>query len=401
MVTTRSISNTGKSPVSGGCLIVLLVVFGVAFGATGLGVIYGTSVRPLMNVLSARGWQPAQCEVVYSHVDTSSGSGSRSSGTSRINIQYRYVWQDRTYNGARYDFMTGSDNINDDYKTSVVARHQPGQRVLCYVDPNDPSQSVINRDFRWGYLTGLAFGVPFASVPLLLIGFAVYARRAARRKQQSGVAVTGVAEPSPAASGGGPLVLKPEMSRLGRLAAMTFFCLVWNGITGLFTFFEFSGRLADAGWFLMLFLIPFQLIGLGLVWAVVRATLTLLNPKPTLTLSADSVPVGGSLTLQWELHGATGRLRNLTILLIGREEARYRRGTTTTTDRHTFYERPIMEASDTMRIERGMATLAIPRNTMHSFTADDNKIVWSLKVTGEIGFFPDVDETFDILVRPQ
>jgi hypothetical protein len=61
----------------------------------------------------------------------------------------------------------------------------------------------------------------------------------------------------------------------------------------------------------------------------------------------------------------------------------------------------IAEANDSNRIERGMATVSIPRNTMHSFNADDNKIIWSLKVTGEIAFFPDVEETFDILVRPQ
>jgi hypothetical protein len=196
------------------------------------------------------------------------------------------------------------------------------------------------------------------------------------------------------------LVLKPEMSRVWRLAGMIALCLFWNGIVGIFTFIEFFGKTTGMGWFLYVFLIPFQLIGMTLLWGVVRAALTLLNPRPTLTLSADSVPVGGSLTLQWEMTGMASRLRNVKIKLAGREEARYRRGTTTSTDKHTFYEAQVVEASDTMRIQRGMTTLTIPRNTMHSFTSDDNKIIWSLTVTGEIAFFPDVEETFDIFVRP-
>ena len=184
------------------------------------------------------------------------------------------------------------------------------------------------------------------------------------------------------------MVLKPEASRIARLAGMIFICLFWNGLVGLFTYFEVTGNFKDAGWFVYIFLIPFQLIGLMLLWAVINSALTLLNPKPTLTLSADSVPVGGSLTLQWQMTGLVSRLRNLKIVLSGREEAHYRRGTSSYTDKNTFYETQIAEANDSNRIERGMATVSIPRNTMHSFIADDNKIIWSLKVTGEIGFFP-------------
>jgi len=407
MVTTRSISKS-SSFRGGGCGIVILVLFGLVFGTVGFGVIGFSTGRPLYQLVRAQSWQPAQCEILFSQVESSGSRGD----TSRINIQYRYTWNDRPYNGNRYDFNVGSDNINNAGKAEIVAAHQPGQTVPCYVDPEQPAQSVINREFRWTYLMGAAFGTPFALVPVLFISLAVYARRRSQRSQAVKMATTGLpaAAFQPAGlstttttfgSSGGPVVLKPESSRVARLAGMIFLCLFWNGITGLFTYFEITGGIKNAGWFIYLFLIPFQIIGLLLLWGVVNSALALLNPKPTLTLSADSVPVGGSLTLQWQMTGLVSRLRNLKIVLSGREEAHYRRGTTSYTDKHTFYEVQVAEAQDSMRIERGMTTISIPRNTMHSFTADDNKIIWSLKVTGEIGFFPDVDETFDIIVRPQ
>ncbi len=420
-MSTRSISKQASVSFGTGCGAVFMVVFGLVFGAVALLTVYGISGAALLNVYHAQSWQPAQCQITFSQV-LSTGS----KGTSRIDMQYRYVWNDRAYTGARYDFSVGSDNFNSARKEAIVAQHRPGQTVACFVDPSDPTHSVINRDMRWGYLAGAAFGVPFALVPLFILWSLNRARTQARLRLAAtivtrtpapataplfaGASTSSATFPTtlPAASStmtvapvGGPVVLKPETSRIGRVIGMTFVCLFWNGIVGVFTYMEFRGGLTGGvSWFLTLFLIPFQLIGLGLLWAVVSSVLGLANPKPTLTLSAASVPVGGSLTLQWQMSGATGRLRNLRIFLRGREEAHYRRGTDSRTDKHTFYETQLVEATDSGRIERGMVTITIPPNTMHTFASDDNKILWSLQVKGEIGFWPDVDETFDLVVRP-
>src|SRR5262249_54189309 len=151
--TTRSISKQGSSAFATGCGGVLLAMFGLLFGAVGIGVSYWVSGMPLMNVQRARHWQPAQCEVTFSEVARTHDSEGGS--TSRIDIQYRYTWNDRIYTGKRYDFTVGSDSFSDAHKAAVVAAHQPGQTVACFVDPNDPTQSVINRDMRLGYLLGL------------------------------------------------------------------------------------------------------------------------------------------------------------------------------------------------------------------------------------------------------
>mgnify|MGYP001826188681 FL=1 len=37
---------------------------------------------------------------------------------------------------------------------------------------------------------------------------------------------------------------------------------------------------------------------------------------------------------------------------------------------------------------------------MHSFEADRNKIIWEIKVEGEIVRWPDIDQNFPITIRP-
>ena len=37
---------------------------------------------------------------------------------------------------------------------------------------------------------------------------------------------------------------------------------------------------------------------------------------------------------------------------------------------------------------------------MHSFEADSNKIIWEIKVEGEIARWPDVSQNFPITVDP-
>ena len=95
----------------------------------------------------------------------------------------------------------------------------------------------------------------------------------------------------PSTSGSGPIELEPKTSPLGKLIAAILICLFWNGIVGLFTYFEITGlHEQDQGWswFLAVFLLIFQIIGLALIVNVPYQMLALANPRPTITLSRAS-----------------------------------------------------------------------------------------------------------------
>jgi hypothetical protein len=91
----------------------------------------------------------------------------------------------------------------------------------------------------------------------------------------------------------------------------------------------------------------------------------------------------------------------LEIQLEGREEATYRRGSTTTTDTSTFRRFHLIDTTHPAEIAGGEALIDLPVDTMHSFNAGDNRIVWMLIIHGHIARWPDLNDEFEIAVRPQ
>jgi len=377
---------------------VFVVAFLGLFVVAGTAIGYFMSFRPLSRVYQARSWRAADCEVLSSRV-------VRSDDTSRPEIRYRYSVDDRPYTSDRYNFIPGS--TSGSMASDAVESHPAGTRFECYVDPADPSEAVINRDITPWYYFGLIFFAGFAGIPMVVGAFVIRMRSTTAAAQQVAAGAsfreieTG-AGPIGAAAGAGPVVLQPTVSPFGKLIMATFICLFWNGIVGLFTFFEireFSS--GSGGWGMAIFLLLFQVIGVALLLWVPYQLLALANPRPTITLSRGTLPIGGSVPFEWQLTGAASRVTKLTLTLTGREEARYRRGTDTHTDKHEFHSEVIAEATDAMSIQRGGGSIRIPAGAMHTFNASNNKIIWTLTVKGDINRWPDVDESFDVTVSPE
>jgi hypothetical protein len=409
----KSISTTSGSGRAGGCATVMVAAFLGLFVIIGSATGFFMSARPLYHVYVASGWTPTACEVVSSQV-------LHNDDTARADIVYRYTVGGRQYTANRYHFLPGS--TNDSTVPQVVAEHAPGTKFECYVDPADPMNAVINRTPTLWYFMGVAFFVMFAGIPGVAGFFVLRSRRRARTGPHAishgashgaaaagGVVDSRFAYASSATDAGagagvspGPVVLQPSASPLGKLVAVTLICLFWNGIVGVFTFMEYRMFVqGDAfGWGMALFLLLFQAVGLALLAAVPYQALAMANPRPIITLSRGSVPLGGSATFTWELNGAAHRVTALRMTLKGTESARYRRGTDTKTDTHVFFSETIVDATHAMNIPRGNGTIRIPSDTMHSFEADNNKVIWTLHVAGDIPRWPNIDETFDITVRP-
>jgi hypothetical protein len=199
-----------------------------------------------------------------------------------------------------------------------------------------------------------------------------------------------------------PTLLRPKQSRAAKLAAFIIIALVWNGGVAFFLFQVVSAaRRASFMWLTVLFLIPFALVGLFLIVLAFHQALTMSNPKPTVTVNTPNLPPGDELEVTWSIEGRIDKLRRFSIELEGREEATYRRGTTTSTDRQVFATIGVVEQITPAINGGGSARVTIPAPTMHSFEAPNNKIVWVLRARGEVPNWPDSDEEFPLTVVPQ
>jgi hypothetical protein len=196
-------------------------------------------------------------------------------------------------------------------------------------------------------------------------------------------------------------VLAPKFPAKTKCIGMTVVALFWNGIILIFVADVANGfRRGDPSWFGLLFLLPFVAVGFALAGGAVYQFLALFNPRPTLELSSNVIPLGTAAELSWSFSGQTSRIDEFTVTFRGVEEAKYHRGTDTCTDRNTFYEMELYRASNAGAIASGQVGFVVPPDTMHSFEAENNKILWSLDIHGRVKGWPDVKESFPITVTP-
>ena len=394
----RSISESALHPKGKAFIFFLLV-----FVLMGSGMFYAFFIRPLLNIASAKNWPAVPCVVISSGVK--SHSGSHGSTTYSVNILYRYEFNGRQFNANRYDFMGGSSSGSSG-KYAIVARYPPGHRTICYVNPADPIQAVLERGFTPAMWVGLVpllfvlFGV--AGIVGVWRGYRVNSTATAPGPNRGlgAIRMEVISRPADAAAAG-PLVLKPNVSPWGKLIGVLFFALFWNGIVSVFVVNIIKHwRAGPVEWFLAVFMVPFVLIGLGMIGAVVYFFFALFNPRPHLRISPAAVPLGGTFRVGWEINGRTDVLRRLRIRLQGREEATYQNGKNTSTATNVFADIEIADVTLAQAMRSGDSTVTVPGQVMHSFTGRHNKIVWVIRIHGEIAHWPDMSEEFPVTILP-
>lgn len=393
-MSTQPLSNRRNTRASYGCLALFFSLFLIA----GCAVLYFMILGPVRDFVSSGSWQETTCTVLSSKV----GEHSDSDGsTYSVDVVYTYSFGGRGYQADRFGFLKGSSSGYEG-KAETVARYPVGARVPCWVNPSNPEKAVLSRSLSWEWLLAL--------LPLTFIGVGggglVWAVRSAfqakARAANPALAASspfGV-EPPPAAASGS-LELRPTVSPLGKFLGLTFITLFWNGIVSVFLFQVVkSWRAGEPDGCLTTFLIPFVLVGLALVYGTLRQFLVLFNPRPRFTMSPGVLTTGGSVYLDWSFAGRSGRVRRLTVVLEGHEEARYRRGTSTYTDKNTFASMTVIDAAEPYTIASGSTSFSVPADTVPTFKAENNKILWQLKVCCEIPGWPDSEDEYEVLVRP-
>jgi len=134
----------------------------------GLSVLFG---EPVLRTITARSWPEVPCTILYSAVR----SHPDADGTPTYSVEavYEYEIDGRPYKSSRYRFLGGSTSGHED-KDAAVAALPAGRRTVCFVNPKDPHNAVLDRSFGgWVFLLLL----PLAFLAVGLGGLYVSVRR--------------------------------------------------------------------------------------------------------------------------------------------------------------------------------------------------------------------------------
>ena len=368
--------------------------------------------KPMSSYLSAFSWDEVPCTVQDSRIARSTARKSDGS-TTRVEVTFSYFIGGRKYSSSRYDFLGAYTSGGQEEKTAILKRYPPGTRTSCWVNPENPREAVLKRDFSADYLVGSLFSL-FILGGFTGVSWSLYhmfggpawsrARRQARR-------------PTESVKDAESRKLKPRVSALRTLIGGSVLAAIWNGgvwllLSNLIEGWQ-EGRLMIG---LTLLTLLAATVGLLLIWATIAPTVTqLLNPRLELTLSRSALKPGQSVILQWKLHGNTERVRRLLITVEspdipflldeaeGEEVVEDLETEEAMEEDDPEKDKPdfltIIDTDQPMLIAEGTARFEVPSDAEFLFDENQEELRWTLRTRCEIPRWPDSVEEHTIIIK--
>ncbi|MDO6747871.1 DUF3592 domain-containing protein [Gilvimarinus sp. 1_MG-2023] len=143
----------------------LMILFGLPFAAVGVGMFFWGVAGTLVDKWAVESWQPVSAQLTQIDLKRGTSDGSI---TYKVTASYQYSFNGQPFMASRVGLTDGFDNVGD-YHQRESSRLQralnQGQSVQAWVDPDQPSQAILNRDVRWGMIGfSMIFVIVFGGV---------------------------------------------------------------------------------------------------------------------------------------------------------------------------------------------------------------------------------------------
>lgn len=156
----------------------LAALFGLPFAAIGISLLAFSVLPTITGTWAAQSWEQGAARITSSSLET---NRSDDSTTYRATASYTYEYNGRVYSSDRVTISGGGDNIGSfqrDLSRRLARARATGAPVPVWIDPGDPREAVLNRDFRWGVMAlSLGLGVVFTGVGSSLAWLGLRGRR--------------------------------------------------------------------------------------------------------------------------------------------------------------------------------------------------------------------------------
>lgn len=339
-------------------------------------------------------------------------------------VKIDYEIQGVTYSPYTYDIHHTMLSTRDEAQ-AAIDRFTERQTYPCWYDPAKPSDAVLVRGHQWWIWPALL--IPASFVVIGIGGLVFTILHWGKSLEHRAAVVRSVPTPElfdlPAAvnpkypytpdcseitSSPGtrlayrlPLAQSPGWTLLGLLVA----CLAWNGAVSVFVVMVIRSYLAGiSDWPMMLFIVPFLVVGIALVIVFARLLRHTAGIGPTLVEISDHPLLPGHGYHLFLSQSGNLKLKSISVSLICEEEAVFRHGTNARSEsREVFRQSLYSGTSSIIRPDEPLEAecdLPIPAEAMHSFRANHNQVQWKLIVHGKILGWQGFQRSFPVVVRP-
>ncbi|MGI9270639.1 MAG: DUF3592 domain-containing protein, partial [Woeseiaceae bacterium] len=130
---------------------ILVSLFALPFFSVGIWMLWSVS-STLVSAWQMDGWMQVEASLTTGGYTTHSGDDS---DTHRAFASYDYKIGGKQYSGDRVSISGGADNVGsyqEDIGRNLQSAQASGDMIMIYVDPDDPTASIIDRGVRWGLL---------------------------------------------------------------------------------------------------------------------------------------------------------------------------------------------------------------------------------------------------------
>lgn len=309
---------------------------------------------------------------------------------------------------------------------ATAARRPLGAEVVCWFDPQDPSTVVLERGYNW-WMWLLTLLLPGALVAFGGTGLVRAVRSWGKSEEHRAVSIglpellgptsrglpdapgfPGVPACDDHANSPGTILryrLPIESPESWALLGFGLFAALWNAVVVVLAIgagLDLMGGRID--WLLFGLLVPFLAVGVAGVVLFVRAFVRATAVGPTQVEVSDHPLRPGQRYDVLIAQGGTGVFRSLDLALEVEEQATFRQGTDTRTERVVVHRQPVkawrdIELSPGARFE-SQATLVLPHDVMHSLHSEHNVVSWRFVVSGEPARWPGFRRVFPVVVLP-
>ncbi|ASP40173.1 hypothetical protein CHH28_16475 [Bacterioplanes sanyensis] len=144
-------------------------IFGWLFLAAGVGVFIFTAILPLIKYWQSSDWQPVNATLTRLELQSNT---SEDSTTYKVVASYHFQINGQQYRSHQVSLFGGSDNIGSYWSDlySRLKRQRDSNAVIAWVNPQDPTQSLLDRSLRPGFIImGSVFLLAFGGIGLMVV----------------------------------------------------------------------------------------------------------------------------------------------------------------------------------------------------------------------------------------